>query len=567
MTLPVDLFSRDVPTSGSNALVVRQVMPDPAYPNAYIPVRLTDGTNFYNISGSSGGSSSISIGAVSQGAPAALSAPWPVILVSGSDPIGTATHPLYITGTLSTAPVPVQTVTGSVGLSGPVAVSNFPALQQVSGSITGSVGISGPVAVSNFPTIQVVTGSVGVTGPITGTVGLSGPVSISNFPANQTVNGTVSVTPPVIGSPFFVNLVSGSDPVGTQTHPIWITGSVGVTNPTAGGGGGGTVTQGPAGAAPWLMSLVSSTASISNFPATQSVTGTVGLSAPVAVSNFPGSQTVTGSVGLTGPITGTVVLSAAPQVLQGTSPWTVTGSVGLSGPVAVSNLPAVQTVTGSVVAFGAHSLSGTYPTVVQALGFRDPGGLIQAGRQNNAGSRYVAAPGWFGNRIIVGSYRAKIVPVTGSVATQMVASITNPTGSTNNVYIKHINVCGILGNASGSAQKFFYHVGRSAGTPSAGTTLTVQKNRTSQPNPFGIVHMNPTVTPSAGGMWYGSPGLIISGSGGASFVPTPFDIFQEPREGDDVVLAVGETLVVWADANNTGWTHGVSFSWDEGGEV
>lgn len=123
-----------------------------------------------------------------QGTAAGLGAPWPVILVSGSDVIGTATHPIFITGSIAAVAAGVQEITGSVKLSEPVAISNFPAVQIVSGSnwiptITGSVVVANQVNV---------TGSVGITAPVTVLQGTS-PWIISGSSWIPTITGSVRV--------------------------------------------------------------------------------------------------------------------------------------------------------------------------------------------------------------------------------------------------------------------------------------------------------------------------------------------------------------------------------------
>jgi hypothetical protein len=100
----------------------------------------------------------------------------------------------------------------------------------------------------------------------------------------------------------------------------------------------GTVTanQGAAGASAWPVS-------VSNFPATQPVSGTVTVVQPtgsnlhVDIDNFPATQ----------PVSGTVAVSSLPSIPAGAN---------AIGSVSVSNFPATQPVSGTVAA----TQSGTW---------------------------------------------------------------------------------------------------------------------------------------------------------------------------------------------------------------
>jgi hypothetical protein len=129
--------------------------------------------------------------------------------------------------------------------------------------------VGGTVAVSNFPATQPVSGSVSVSN-LPATQAVSGSVSITNLPATQPISGTVAISNfPEGGSN--VTIVS---PLPTGTNAI---GSVTVSNFPPGG----------------------SEVSVSNFPATQPVSGTFWqttqpVSGTVAISNFPaGGSNVT----------------------------------------------------------------------------------------------------------------------------------------------------------------------------------------------------------------------------------------------------------------------------------
>jgi len=124
---------------------------------------------------------------------------------------------------------------------------------------------------------------------------------------------------------------------------------------------------------------VSGTVSVSNFPATQPVTGTFWpatqpVSGSVSVANFPATQTVAGSV--------TVSNFPATQPVSGT--------------VSVGNFPTTQAVSGTVTANvtfpASQAVTGTFWQALQPVAKR--GGSTIASGQVTAGTaavRVVAA--------------------------------------------------------------------------------------------------------------------------------------------------------------------------------
>jgi len=280
-----------------------------------------------------------------------------------------------------------------------VGISNFPATQQVSGSVNvdnfpTQFSISGDVLVqvgiSNFPATQQVSGSVNVdnfptqfsiSGPVslaTGTVvGVTGSVNVDNFPTSFSVSGPVSITGPIgvdantlslnqkitlAAAPnndsilvFVKNLnsISVSGPV-SITGPVGVTGSVSVSNfPTQFG------VTGPV--------SVTGSVSVSNFP-TQfgvsgpvSITGPVGVTGSVSVSNFPTQFGVSGPVSITGPVgvTGSVSVSNFPTQTSISGPVSITGPVGVTGAVSVENFPTQFSISGPVSITGPVGVTGS----------------------------------------------------------------------------------------------------------------------------------------------------------------------------------------------------------------
>lgn len=269
-------------------------------PERAIAVRcvMADGGGYESCAGSggTGGSVSVNVGAVSQGA--------------GQD--GGAWN---VAGTFWPTTQPV---------SGSVSVSNLPATQPVSGTV--SVNAHG------------VTQSTGEDGGRAW--GIAGTVSVSNFPATQPVSGSVTVSGTVTASGPLTDTqlravavpVSGTFWPGTQP----VSGTVAATQ-GAGEDGGRA----------WNVA-----AAVSNFPASQAVTGTFWqttqpVSGTVSVGNFPATQPVSGTFWqatqpVSGPLTDTQLRASAVPVsgtfFQATQP--VSGTVTASGPVTDTQLRA-----------------------------------------------------------------------------------------------------------------------------------------------------------------------------------------------------------------------------------
>ena len=296
-----------------------------------------------------------------------------VLLVSASNPVL-----VWNAGTVG--------VSGTVTLGSQVSVNNFPATQAVSGGIvvqnwplvagvTGSVNAytSGPQAISG--TVQIWSN-----GPLP-ISGAGGQIGVSNFPATQNVSGSITigtwgtnVTASVQGSALGIPLqiwsagtigVSGSlstTPGITQTAQnvssssgvrVWNDVAVGVT------GSVNVYTSGP--------QMVSGTVGVNNFPAIQAVSG------GIVVQNWPLVHGITGSVnvytsGLQG-ISGGVVIQNWPSAfgVSASIPlqvWSegnvgVSGTVTLGSQVSVNNFPATQAVSGTVT-----SIIGNWPATL-----------------------------------------------------------------------------------------------------------------------------------------------------------------------------------------------------------
>jgi hypothetical protein len=293
-------------------------------------------------------------------------------------------------------------ITGTVGISAPINIGNQIAITTtgslpviIQGNITGSVGITNPVVISNqiaitstgsipvsFSGVQNITGSVGIAGittsQITGTINLDRG-NVSSIPLF--VSGSVGITNPIAVSNQIAITTTGSIPVNIQNQSITITGSVGIANQISITSTGslpitGTVSLN----SPVSISnqiAITTTGSIPvSLSGVQSITGTVGISGLINSqitgtvnldrgNTFNSPLFTTGSVGITNPVvvSNQIVITSTgslPVIIQG-QPLSITGSVGITNPIAISNqititttgslpvsLSGVQTITGSV---------------------------------------------------------------------------------------------------------------------------------------------------------------------------------------------------------------------------
>ena len=208
---------------------------------------------------------------------------WNGLVLGSPTVFGTAPTGLVIGGNVELFAGPTALATDASGnlkvdvaagsltasISGSVTVGNFPVIQPISGSVTAL--ISGSVTVGNFPTIQPISGSVAVTNfpaiqAIAGSVTalISGSVTVGNFPALQNVDVT-EWDGIVLGAP----TTWGTAPTGN----IVIGGNVelfaGNTSLVADGSSNLKVNV----AAGSVNALVSGSVAVTNFPATQVVTG------------------------------------------------------------------------------------------------------------------------------------------------------------------------------------------------------------------------------------------------------------------------------------------------------
>lgn len=344
---------------------------------------------------------------------------------SGSLPVVLASdHPIIVvSGTVSV--IPVAGVTGSI--TGSIVVANR---VDVSGSawtptITGSVGLSAPVAISNFPTTQVVSAS-GWIPTITGSVIVTNRVDVTGSNWIQTVTGSMVVVNRVD--------VSGSNWIPT------VTGSVGITAPVA-------VTQGTN---PWIVSgsswvpqitgsvVVSNRVDVTGSNWIPTVTGSITVINQVNVTGSNWTQTITGSMivtnrvdvtgsnwvqsqtNISGSITGLLV---GGQPVSAQNPIPISGSVSLSGVLAVSGGLAVAQDGDSIpwIIGGVFGTGSLYKTIqVDASG-----NLITTTPGTAAGSTAGFSYGTVATSAITN------VPVRNTTYTEQTASFKRSIASAN----------------------------------------------------------------------------------------------------------------------------------------
>lgn len=291
---------------------------------------------------------------------------------------------------------------------GSVTVTNFPAVQAVSGTVTvvQPSGVNLHVDIDNFPSTQnvnVTNASLAVTGTFfQATQPISGSVSVSNFPATQPVSGSVSVSNfpatttvvQTLGSNLHVDIDNfpSTQNVNVTNASLAVTGTFfQATQPVS---GTVAVSNFPA------TQPVSGSVSVSNFPSTTTVVQPLGSSLHVDVDNFPSTQNVNvtnASVPVTGtffqttqPVSGTVTvvqptasslnvdvanfpatqpISGTVAVTQSTSPWVVSGTVTANAGTNLntSALALDTSVNGILVAQGSTTVGEKGPLIQGAV--------------------------------------------------------------------------------------------------------------------------------------------------------------------------------------------------------
>lgn len=362
--------------------------------------------------------------------------PWIVAGTVTADQGAPGTTPWPVTGTITTSPdVNVHDGSGnaisSTGTSLDVNVTDFPATVAVTQSTSPWV-ISGNVAITNFPAVQPVSGTITalqgtspwvVSGTITtspnvnvhdgsgnsiSSTGTSLDVNVTDFPAVQPVSGTVTALQGT--SPW---VVSGT--VAATQSGVWTTGRTwaltsGTDSVSAVQSGVWTVQQGTP---PWSVS-------VTNFPATQPVSGTVtvlqGTSPWVVSGTVAATQSGTWTTGRTWALssgTDSVTVAGTVAVTQSTSPWVVSGTVTANA--GTGNFTVVQP-TGTNLHVTVDNFPATQP--ISAVSLPLPTGAATSANQTNASQKTQIVDG--SGNVIASTTNALNVDVINFPATQAV---------------------------------------------------------------------------------------------------------------------------------------------------
>lgn len=206
-----------------------------------------------------------------------------------------------------------------------VSVANFPATQAVSGSVTVSQATAANLNATVTGTVAATQSGTWTTGRTWSLSNATDSVNVGNFPATQAVSGTVAATQSGVWN---ITNITGtvSLPAGAATAAKQLPDNHQVT-----------VSNFPA------TQAVSGSVAVNNFPATQAVSGTV------SVGNFPATQAVTdanvtGTWGYAAGTSGTVNVPAGAKVLQISATSTLGGSFTVNGGAAIT-IPANQQFT------------------------------------------------------------------------------------------------------------------------------------------------------------------------------------------------------------------------------
>jgi hypothetical protein len=326
-------------------------------------------------------------------------------------PVGvTASATLPVQGVAGGVPLQVWSE-GSIGISGSVSVSNFPATQTIQGAPAGSAApvqvwsegalpVSGTLTsiIGNWPA------TFGVSASATLPVSQQGQVSVNNFPATQNVSGTVNVG----NFPATQNVqgTAGGTPIQIWSEgPIGVTGSFSATTSTTGSAGlaVGNAPYAPLYVAPGSTNATFNVAqqgqiSVNNFPATQNVSGTV-----TANVTFPTNQQVW--IAETQGVSGTVgaVINNWPATLGVSASATL--PVSQQGQVSVNNFPATQNVSGTVTVGNANGIR-VYNDVAVGVS-----GTVNVGNSQLSINNFPATQNVSGSVAITNSFLSSSAPV------------------------------------------------------------------------------------------------------------------------------------------------------------
>ena len=299
-----------------------------------------------------------------------------------------------------------------------VNVGNFPSafgrtwsLSSSGDSVASVQSGAWTVAVSNFPATQPVSGSLGRTWTLnsgTDSVAISGSVTATNA-----ANGTVGSATPTTATQ-----IAGSDGTNLRVPKVSASGLISVD--------GSSVTQ-----------PVSGSVSVSNFPASQAVTGTVTANAGTNLNtsalalesggHLASIDTKTPALGQALSASSVPVVLPAAQITAITPPTSIAvnnfpATQPVSGTVAVSSLPSIPAGANAIGSVSVSNFPATQPISAAALPL--PTGASTDAHLTNVQS----APGTSATTAITiqGSASGVAIPITGSI------TASNPSIGANN---------------------------------------------------------------------------------------------------------------------------------------
>lgn len=419
-------------------------------------------------------------------------------------------------------------------VSGEVSISNFPVSQNVNGSVVSFQGTT--------PWVNTNVGSI-ITVPQSSTAVaiVSGSIAVSvTPPANQSVSGTVGAsvigTVPITQSGTIIasvtNIIPSSLLVGASI--IGLT-PVNVTNfPTSQNVSGSVVAF--QGTTPWANTNVGSVITVGQGSiAVNIIAGSVAVAtgnSSVQVLNFPANQSVSGTVGAS-------IIGTVPVVQSGTFITSVVNTVpssmlvgasiiGLT-PVNVTNFPTTQNVSGSVAAW-LNSSNASVITVGSPVANQSVSGTVTANQGTGFGS--------IASHIKSGSVIAVLGGNTSVLAIQSGTWRTSVTNIIPSSMLVGASIIGLTPVSQGGTW-----IASVFGNMSVLGTVPVTQSGTWQPSALAYVTRNDNIASFLGANLSTRPAMSDSAG---RLVTKPFSPEESRVEGYHSVVSTSQTTLVAA---------------------
>lgn len=394
LTVQGDPSGKPVPITGSffTSIAAVGLNGDPA-PTSSIEIGVTDGSStLESLRGLTTTPVGTELGLITRNIPGGTQTVSGVVSIINDTALNT------ISGVVSVLNFPVtQAVSGTIAVSNPVtslSVSNFPTTQNVNGTVnaiiaSGLYTVTGHVTIDQMPALTIDTSALALNSTLINGTQIS---QISNFPATQKVAGTVNAIiasglytvtghvtidsmPPVTidTSALALNstLINGTQITQvsnfpSQQHVLLDTSPIQIVGGVIASGVGTYTVVGSNGAPPVNVSG-NLNVSIINTPTVIANAGTGIFQTSATVTNLPSIQPVSGTVnaiiasGLY-TITGHVTVDAMPTITLDTTLLAKDTTLTNGNQVTqVSNFPTTQKVSGTVnaiIASGLYTVTG-----------------------------------------------------------------------------------------------------------------------------------------------------------------------------------------------------------------